>query len=234
MFYNASLLLRQKPRVWGPWKRITTWNASSQLLKFSNLAKIGQIGRQRDKLMQNLLRLLADGVDASSPNKSNVMKWQRQRLYLSFDDVCISNQTWWQTWCCKVLWLLPGAEAGCEGKGVLADQVQAFLLQVILKDGIMRMVNWIICSSRTRYSAKTEGGPDLGSWHADIFGLNSLWRYCTFSPHHTSLLPQVLHKKANCSRELKNECISSVAHFRQAAYIFYPLGSVGHINFLPY
>ena len=68
------LLLRPKPRVWGPWKRITTWNASSQLLKFSNLAKIGQIGRQRDKLMQNLLRLLADGVDASSPNKSNVIK----------------------------------------------------------------------------------------------------------------------------------------------------------------
>ena len=70
--------------------------------------------------------------------------------------------------------------------------------------------------------------------HAGSFGLNSFWRYCTFSPHHTSLLPQVLHKKANCSRELKNECISSVAHFRQAAYILYLSGSVGHINFLPY
>ena len=132
------------------------------------------------------------------------------------DDVCISNQTSWQTWCWKVLWLLSGAEAGCEGKGVLADQVQAFLLQVILKDGIMRMVNWIICSSRTRYSAKTEGGPDMGSWHADSFGLIFFWTYCTFLPHHTSLLPQVLHKKANCSRELK--CISSVAHFRPLTF----------------
>ena len=161
LFHN-SLLLRQKPRVWGPWKRITTWNASSQLLKFSNLAKIGQIGRQRDKLMQNLLRLLTDGVDASSPNKSNVIKW---RLYFKSNVMTNLSRCW------KVLWLLSGAEAGCEGKGVLADQVQAFLLQVILKDGIMRMVNWIICSSRTRYSAKTEGGPDMGSWHADSFGL---------------------------------------------------------------
>ena len=43
--------------------------------------------------------------------------------------------------------------------------------------------------------------------------LKFFWTHCTFSPHYTSLLPQVLYKKTNCSRELKNKCISSGAHF---------------------
>ena len=204
MFYNC-LLLRQKPRVWGPWKRITTWNASSQLLKFSNLAQIGQIGRQRDKLMQNLLRLLADGVDASSPNKSNVIKW---RLY--FKSNLMTNLmlqgVLTAPWCWSRVWRERSAGRSSPSFSATSNSQRWYyedgeLNHLLIKDQIFCQ-NW--------------GWSRYGQLTCRQLWLNFFWTYCTFLPHHTSLLPQVLHKKANCSRELK--CISSVAHFRPLTF----------------